>query len=127
MTMMSTMIVLVMTTVFALNAFATEGVRVYVDRPFIQDYSENVHAGALKPNRQYRPLTDMHICDLDVWRGGFIYLTDTQILSNAWAGRLITEHRSPHARLLTPTEDSDFLLVADQRLVYLRGNEPVRD
>ncbi len=157
---MSARIVFVLATAFALNAFAADGARVHVDRPFLQDYSEKgppapavrdaklmkvradrngrivvlsdkgllqVHAGVLKPDRHYRPLTNMHVRDLDVLQDDFVYLTDTHILSNAWAGRLLVEHRSPHARLLTPADGSDFLLLANQRLAYVHGNEPVRD
>ena len=103
---------------------ATESAsRVYVDRPFVQDYSEKVpltaelngakllkvradrngrilvlsdkgllqvHEGRLKPDRLHRPLTDMQIRDIDTYQGQFVYLTDEYVLSNAWAGRLLT-------------------------------------
>jgi hypothetical protein len=98
--------------------------RFHVDRPFIQDYSEQVppapevadakllkvredrngrllvlsdkgllqiHTGMLRPDRQYRPLADMQIKDVEVRDGQFVYLADKYILSNASAGRLLVE------------------------------------
>ena len=49
-----------------------------------------VHAGTLRPDRQYRPLADMHIKDVEIQQGQFVYLTDTYLLSNASAGKLLT-------------------------------------
>jgi hypothetical protein len=86
-----------------------------------------VHASALKPDRHYRPLADMHIRDLDVCQHDFVYLTDTYILNNAWAAQLLVEHRLPHARLLTPSDGPDFLVAANERLIHFRANERVRD
>jgi hypothetical protein len=96
----------------------------HVDRPFLQDHSEQiplapevrdaqlqkvrmdrngrilvlsdkgllqVHAGLLRPERQYRPLADMQIKDMEVREGEFVYLTDNYVLSNASAGRLLTK------------------------------------
>ncbi|MBP7051578.1 MAG: hypothetical protein KBE65_11230 [Phycisphaerae bacterium] len=97
--------------------------RFHVDRPFLQDSSEQiplapevaeakllkvrmdrngrvlvlsdrgllqVHAGTLRPERQYRPLIDMQIKDMEIRNGQFVYLTDKYILSNASGGRLLT-------------------------------------
>lgn len=50
-----------------------------------------IHEGRLKPDHLYRPLVDMHIKDMDVHQGQFVYLTDECVLSNAWAGRLLTD------------------------------------
>lgn len=49
-----------------------------------------IHEGRLVPDRLHRPLTDMHIVDIDTQDGHFIYSTDEFTLSNAGAGRLWT-------------------------------------
>ena len=97
----------------------------YNDRPFVQDFSENVplapelgdarllkvradrngricvlsdkgllqvHDGRLVPDRLHRPLSDMHIVDIETKDGQFVYSTGESILSNAGAGRLWTSN-----------------------------------
>lgn len=49
-----------------------------------------VYAGMLRPERQDRPLAGMHIKDMEIRQGQFVYLTDKHVLSNASAGRLLT-------------------------------------
>jgi hypothetical protein len=104
--------------VFAVSAGARD---TYMDRPFVQDFSEKVplgpsvsdakllkvradrngrvsvlsdkgllqvHEGRLVPDRFHRPLADMHIVDIEVQDGQFVYFTDETMLSNAGAGKL---------------------------------------
>ncbi len=86
-----------------------------------------VHGGKLKPDRQNRSLADMHVRDMEVCQGQFVYLTDEQVLSNAWAGRLLVEHQVPGARLLAIGGDSDFLVVGDGQVVLFRQGEPFQN
>ena len=83
-----------------------------------------VYAGALKPDRQYRPLADMHVKDMELRQGQLVYLTDKHVLSNGWAGRLLVEHQVPDARLLAMGGDSDFLVVGDGQAILFRQGEP---
>ncbi|MHC4517492.1 MAG: ligand-binding sensor domain-containing protein [Planctomycetota bacterium] len=69
-----------------------------------------VHEGRLKPDRQHRPLVDMQIRDMDVHRGQFVYLTDELVLSNAWAGRLLADHRAPDARFFAMGDGLGFMV-----------------
>ncbi len=52
----------------------------------------NAFENELSPDLQYRPLTDMKLIGLDSYQNQFIYLTDTSVLSNAWAGTFEVEH-----------------------------------
>ena len=70
------------------------------------------HEGRLKPDRLHRPLTDMEIRDMVVHEGQFVYLTDKWVLSNAWAGQLLSEHGTADARRLAMGDGRNFL-VAD--------------
>lgn len=48
--------------------------------------------GNISPDLQYRPLTDMHIVGLSKYQNQFVYLTDKDVFSNAWAGKFYFEH-----------------------------------
>ena len=82
---------------------------------------------ALSPDRRHRPLADTNVTDLQIVRGEFIYLTDKQVLSNAWAGRFLWDHHVSGARLLAAGEDDEVLVVGSGRAVRFHGSEPVQD
>jgi hypothetical protein len=110
----------------------------HVDRPFIQDTSEQiplapevrdakllkvrmdrngrilvladkgllqVHAGTLRPDRQDRPLADMHIRDIAIHEGQFVYSTDGYVLSNGFAGRILIDRDNPQVHALLADSD----------------------
>ncbi len=86
-----------------------------------------VDAGTLKPDRQYRPLTDMQIKDVEVFEDQFVYLTDDRVLSNAWAGRFLADHHLSAAKLLTGSDKDGFLVAGAGRAVQFRPREPVQE
>lgn len=67
-----------------------------------------IHEGRLKPDKLFRPLMDMDIKDMTVHQGQFVYLTDTCVLSNAWAGRLLSRHQVSQPRHVAMGEGMDF-------------------
>ena len=79
-----------------------------------------VHEGRLVPDRLHRPLADMHIVDIETHDGQFVYLTDDLVLSNAWAGRVLTPHRTPGARRFAMTGDLGFVVAGDQSTSFVR-------
>ena len=85
-----------------------------------------VDAGVLKPDRRYRPLTDMQIKDVEVFQDEFVYLTDDRVLSNAWAGRLLVNHRLSGAKLLAGGNQVEFTVAGTGRAVQFREGEPVQ-
>jgi hypothetical protein len=124
--------------VLAMAVPAAEGTPFHVDRPFVQDSSEQipltpevgdakllkvrmdrngrilvlsdkgllqVHAGTLRPDRQSRPLADMRIQDLAVHQGQFVYATDTCVLSDGFAGRILIDREDPRTRTLLADGD----------------------
>jgi hypothetical protein len=84
-----------------------------------------VDAGMLKPDRQYRPLTDMQIKDVEVFQDQFVYLTDRYVLSNAWAGQLLVEHHVRGAHKLAMGSLSSFVVVGEDEAVRFEGNKAV--
>ena len=77
-----------------------------------------VQNSTLVPDRQYRPLLDMPIRNMESYRGQFVYLTDKAILSNAWAGQFDVALKIPDAALFEMGNHSDFLLAGDDMLAY---------
>ncbi len=86
-----------------------------------------VDAGALKPDRQYRPLLDMQIKDVEVFQGQFIYLTDRCVLSNAWAGRRQSAHALSGARLLASGERRELMVVGEAEAIRLHQSGQIQD
>jgi len=68
-----------------------------------------VHEGRLKRDRLHRPLADMNIKDMVTHEGQFVYLTDTLVLSDAWAGRFLVNHNVPDARVMAMGDGLDFM------------------
>jgi len=79
----------------------------------------------LVPDRSYRPLVDMRIKSIETYRNQFIYLTDNFVLSNAWAGRLLTPHKMPDAGLFSMGRSFDFLLAGKNSLAYFNQGKCV--
>ena len=78
-----------------------------------------IHKGELVPDRQYRPLRDMHIRDMDTQHGQFLYLTDKAVLSNARAGQFDVAHEMPDAEFFQMVENrSNFLLAGNKTVAY---------
>ena len=72
----------------------------------------------LRPDRLHRPLANMQIRDMETHQGQFVYLTDRQVLGNAWAGRFLVDHNMPDASLLAMGENFQFLLAADRNAAH---------
>jgi hypothetical protein len=86
-----------------------------------------VSEGRLVPDRLHRPLADSHIVDIETHDGQFVYLTDKLVLSNAWAGKLLVEHQVSGAHLLAMSNESDFVVVGDEKAVFFERQKPVEE
>ncbi len=84
-----------------------------------------VHRGHLKQDQRHRPLANMTIRDMTIHQGQFVYLTSTSVLSNAWAGRLLSRHQVPDAGHLAMGESLDFM-VANSETRQLGFDTPRR-
>jgi hypothetical protein len=83
-----------------------------------------VHKEKLVRDRQYRPLADMQIRDIDIYQNQFVYLTDHAVLSNAWAGKFHITHEIPQATQFQMGNQFDFLIAEDtSNIVYYNGKE----
>ena len=77
-----------------------------------------IHNGKLVRDLQNRPLLDMQIRNMDAYREQFVYLTDRDVLSNAWAGRFYVPHTMPDAELFKMGSNFDFLISSEDVLAY---------
>ncbi|UCF14949.1 MAG: hypothetical protein JSW59_16185, partial [Phycisphaerales bacterium] len=86
-----------------------------------------IHKGELVPDRLYRPIRDMRVQGLQIYRGRFIYLTHRAVLSNAWAGKVFMPHKMPEAAFFEMGSDFDFLLASENALAYFRKGKYVEE
>ncbi len=83
---------------------------------------EFLFPGSLVKERYYRPLADKKVAGLTIYRDHFVYVDDTAVLSNAWAGNLFVRHTLPQASILAGGSDFDFLISDGKELQYLRDS-----
>ena len=68
------------------------------------------YPGNLVPDNNYVPMADMKITDLIDYQDQFVYLDDNAVLSNAWAGKLLSKHGMPLAKTHCGGDDFGFLV-----------------
>lgn len=73
-----------------------------------------IHEGRLKPDRLHRPIAKMDVKDLIIHEGQFVYLTDQWVLSNAWAGRLLSRHQVANVRHLAMGDGEEYMATNGQ-------------
>lgn len=73
---------------------------------------------ALVPDSFYRPLADMNIMALHTYRQQLVYLTDTAVFSNAWAGKFYVPHNTPDASHIAMGRNFSFLLAGADGVSY---------
>jgi len=74
--------------------------------------------GKLVPDRHYIPLSDKKIAGMTICLDQLVYIDDTAVMSNAWAGKLYVRHNMPDARIFEAGNDMTFL-VSDGRNMTL--------
>jgi hypothetical protein len=74
--------------------------------------------GKLVHDLHYRPLSDKKIAGMTICLDQLVYVDDTAVLSNAWAGKLYVKHNMTGAGILEAGNDFNFL-VSDGRKITL--------
>ena len=69
-----------------------------------------LYPGKLVTDKSYRPMSDKKIAAMGVYDHQFVYLDNTTMFSNAWAGSLFSKHEMPYARLFAGGADFTFLI-----------------
>ncbi len=113
--------------VFASQDQTTDMQKVLIDRNNVVQIL--TPTGLVKPNKitivkqhLYRPLVDMNILDMKLYRDEYMYLTDKAVLSNAWAGTVYVPYDLKGAKTFDGGADFDFLVGSDAALVYVDKN-----
>lgn len=74
--------------------------------------------GTITTDQSYRFMKDKKITALANYENQFVYLTDSVVFSNAWAGKLFSRHNLPDARYFAGGTAFSFL-VSDGKAVQL--------
>ena len=111
--------------VFASDVMSPDMKKVFVDRNYVTQILSS-DRGLLRPSetsivvqRLYRPLMDMDIRDMKLYRNEYVYLTDKAVLSDAWAGTLYVKYDLPEAKTFDGGASFDFLIGSDDKVVYV--------
>ncbi|PWJ57773.1 hypothetical protein CLV98_106245 [Dyadobacter jejuensis] len=85
-----------------------------------------LYPGSLNPDKTYRFTSDKNLKAITSLDAQLVYLTDSVVYSNAWAGRVFIKHQLPKAHIFAGGKDFRFLvsdgqgleLVADQKSLW---------
>ncbi|GAA4394527.1 hypothetical protein GCM10023187_00460 [Nibrella viscosa] len=95
----------------SIKVFSSEGVL----HPYGGQF---LYPGTLQPDRTYRTIQGKKINAIGTYDQQYVLLDNKAILSNAWAGKLYSEHTLPNARLFAGGRDFTFL-ISDGRALHL--------
>lgn len=79
-----------------------------------------LYPGTIEPDRSYRTLASKKLTGMDVYEDQFVYVDQTAVLSNAWAGSLFAGHELSGTKLFAGGKDFTFL-VSDGKSLVLAG------
>jgi hypothetical protein len=83
--------------------------------------------GELVRDIQDRQSSDKKIAGLGVYQDQFVYVDDTAILSNAWAGKLYSKHSLPGAKIFASGNDMSFLVSDGEKIILLKDSQKLWD
>ncbi|MEQ9218185.1 MAG: hypothetical protein RLO17_09095 [Cyclobacteriaceae bacterium] len=81
------------------------------------------YPGTLEQDITYIPMKDKGVLDIAIYQDQFIYLDDTAVFSNAWAGKLFARHNFPEPELVVGGKDFTFLVTSHERYWVLKDSE----
>jgi len=85
----------------------------------VPENGQMFYSGTLTPDISYGPMTPKNIAAFTKYREHIVYLDDSYVFSNAWAGKLQIAHGLENAKLLAGGDDFHFLVYNGKRLSYL--------
>lgn len=71
----------------------------------------------------YRALSDMNIIAMQTYHDQFVYLTDNEVLSTAWAGKFVVDHDMKSVSHFVMGDDFSFLLAGHDGLAYFKNEK----
>ena len=76
--------------------------------------------GLLVTDRHYKPTSDKKIAGINTYLDQLVYVDDTAVLGNAWAGKLYLKHKMPGAKIFEGGNDFMFLVSDGKKLTLLK-------
>ncbi|MGB5553544.1 MAG: hypothetical protein WBM83_02720, partial [Flavobacteriaceae bacterium] len=74
---------------------------------------------------QYRPVTDMKLKGMTVYKDQFVYLTDRSVFSNAWAGKFDVAHGVVHPTNFAMGSDFMVLVGGNDEVALLKDGKKI--
>jgi hypothetical protein len=86
-----------------------------------------LHTGenTIAKNTYYRPFENMTIVDMDVHEGQFVYLSKSAVLSNAWAGKVLINHKVKNPVCFKMSTDFSVLIAGAGEISYHKNGKEV--
>lgn len=84
-----------------------------------------LYPGKIVADLSYRPMADKKIVGLGSLQNQLVYLDGKAVLSNAWAGKLFSEHEMPNVKLFTGNGDFTFLISDGTNLKCIKDSKTV--
>lgn len=82
-----------------------------------------LYPGKIVADLSYRPMADKKIVGLGSLQNQLVYLDGKAVLSNAWAGKLFSEHEMPNAKLFNGNDDFTFLISDGIKLKCIKDSK----
>ncbi|MCF0053155.1 hypothetical protein LXM25_24005 [Dyadobacter sp. LJ53] len=81
--------------------------------------------GNIRTDNSYRFMGDKKIVAIGSYQNQHVYLTESLILSNAWAGKLFSQHTLPKARIFAGGNDFAFLISDGKSLQLVKDSKSI--
>lgn len=84
-----------------------------------------LYPGHIRKDNSYRFMKDKKIAGVASYQNQFVYLTDQFVMSNAWAGTLLSKHTLPEARIFAGGNDFAFLVSDGKSLQLIKNSKSI--
>ncbi|MCE7067773.1 hypothetical protein [Dyadobacter sp. CY326] len=81
------------------------------------------YPGSIRTDNSYRFMKDNKITAITNYKEQFVYLTDSFVMSNAWAGTLLCKHTLPKANIFAGGNEFSFLVSDGKSLELVRDSK----
>ena len=82
-----------------------------------------LYHGTIEPDSSYRFMKNKKIVSIGIYDKQLVYLTDSVVLSNAWAGKLLSHHSLPNANIFEGGKDFTFLVSDGKSMQLIRDSK----
>jgi len=84
-----------------------------------------LYHGSVLPDNSYRFMGDKKISATGTYQNQFVYLSDSVVFSNAWAGKLFSRHTLTAARIFEGGKDFSFLVSDGKTLQLIKDSKNI--